>query len=247
MQDLATCDPFVILGATGATGQQLARDLHARGAKLRLLARDEAKLQQLAAELHAEPTVLAGADAATVRDALLSACQSGPTAGIAHCIGSLLLKPAKRTTIEEWHAVIETNLSSAFGVTMAAADCMKNGGSVVFCSSVAANLGLANHEAIAAAKAGLIGLARAAAASNLRRKIRFHCVAPALVDSQMTEQLLSRDGMREAAAKQNPLGRIGTPGDVARAIAFLLDPQNDWIDGQVLGVDGGFGSLRGLA
>lgn len=247
MKDLADCDPFVILGATGATGQQLARDLHARGAKLRLIARDATKLAELADSLGADQTILAGADAASVRDALVDSCKDSPTAGIAHCIGSLLLKPAKRTTVEEWHSVIETNLSSAFGVTMAAADCMKAGGSVVFCSSVAANLGLANHEAIAAAKAGLIGLARAAAASHLRRKIRFHCVAPALVESQMTEQMLGRAGMREAAAKQNPLGRIGTPGDISRAIMFLLDPQNDWIDGQVLGVDGGFGSLRGLA
>ena len=246
MQDLVTCDPFIILGATGATGQQLARDLHARGAKLRLLARDEAKLDELALSLGADRTVLAGADAVTIRDALLTACADGPAAGIAHCIGSLLLKPAKRTTVEEWHEVIEINLSSAFGVTMAAADCIKNGGSVVFCSSVAASLGLPNHEAIAAAKAGLVGLARAAAASHLRRNIRFHCVAPALVESQMTAQLLSRQGMREAASKQNPSGRIGRPDDVARAIAFLLDPKNDWIDGQVLGVDGGFGSLRGL-
>ncbi|MGK0205929.1 MAG: NAD(P)-dependent dehydrogenase (short-subunit alcohol dehydrogenase family) [Planctomycetota bacterium] len=246
MQDLATCNPFIILGATGATGQQLARDLHERGAKLRLLARDETKLNELADSLNAERTVLAGADAISIRDAMLAACADGPAAGVAHCIGSLLLKPAKRTTAEEWHEVIETNLSSAFGVTMAAVDCMKGGGSVVFCSSVAASLGLPNHEAIAAAKAGLIGLARAAAASHLRRNIRFHCVAPALVDSQMTAQLLGRTGMREAAAKQNPSGRIGRPDDVSRAIAFLLDPKNDWIDGQILEVDGGFGSLRGL-
>jgi NAD(P)-dependent dehydrogenase (short-subunit alcohol dehydrogenase family) len=224
----------------------LARDLHARGAKLRLLARDEAKLDELALSLGADRTVLTGADAISIRDAMLTACADGPVAGVAHCIGSLLLKPAKRTSIEEWHEVIETNLSSAFGVTMAASDCIKNGGSVVFCSSVAASLGLPNHEAIAAAKAGLVGLARAAAASHLRRNIRFHCVAPALVESQMTAQLLSRQGMHEVAAKQNPIGRIGRPDDVARAIAFLLDPKNDWIDGQVLGVDGGFGSLRGL-
>ena len=63
----------------------------------------------------------------------------------------------------------------------------------------------------------------------------------------MTAGLLERAGMREAAAKQNPSGRIGTPDDVARAIEFLVDPANDWIDGQVLGVDGGFGVLRGLA
>lgn len=247
MQDLSTCDPFVIIGATGATGRQLAHDLHARGARLRLLARDPLALAELAESLGAQTTPLSGVGAAPIRDALLQACADGPAAGVAHCIGSVLLKPAKRTSVDEWHDVLETNLSSAFGVTMAAPDCLKKGGSVVFCSSVAASFGLPNHEAIAAAKAGLIGLARAAAASNLRRNIRFHCVAPALVDSQMTESLLSRPGMREAAARQNPSGRIGKPDDVSRAIAFLLDPANDWIDGQVIGVDGGFGVMAGLS
>lgn len=247
MRDLSNCDPFVILGATGATGMQLAQDLRARGARLHLIARDQPALEKLAAGLEAEHSLLTGVDVASVRDTLLAACSSGPAAGIAHCIGSLLLKPAKRTSIEEWHDVIETNLSSAFGVTMAAPDCLKKGGSVVFCSSVAAQLGLPNHEAIAAAKAGLIGLVRAAAASNLRRNVRFHCVAPALVDSQMTSALLDRPGMRETAAGQNPSGRIGVPSDVSQAIAFLLDPSNAWINGQVLGVDGGFGRVRGLA
>lgn len=246
MNDLSSAGTFVVLGATGAVGQQLARDLHARGADVLLLARDEARRTELASSLGAAHADLPGVDAATVAATLREATDGRELAGIAHCVGSLLLKPAKRTTVEEWHDVLETNLSSAFGVTMAAPDLIRNGGAVVFCSSVAAQLGLPNHEAIAAAKAGLIGLARAAAASNLRRNIRFHCVAPALVESDMTQELLQRAGMREATAKQNPLGRIGAPGDVARAIAFLLDPQNDWLDGQVLGVDGGFGSVRGL-
>ncbi|MCK5944366.1 MAG: SDR family oxidoreductase [Planctomycetes bacterium] len=246
MQDLSKAGPFAVLGATGAVGSQVARLLHDRGAQLALLARDADRLRPLADELGATAVTLPDAGPASVRDALLQACADRPLAGVAHCIGSLLLKPARRTTVEEWHDVIQTNLSSAFGVTMAAPVRMTDGGSVVFCSSVAATLGLANHEAVAAAKAGLIGLARAAAASNARRGIRFHCVAPALVDSQMTEAMLARSGMREAAAKQNPLGRIGTPADVARAIVFLLDPTNDWIDGQVLGVDGGFGVLRGV-
>ncbi|MFK7742327.1 MAG: SDR family NAD(P)-dependent oxidoreductase [Planctomycetota bacterium] len=253
--DFAELPPFVILGATGAVGQELARRLHARGAKLRLIARDADKLSALQAELGAaaagsadsiETTLLEASDPASIQAAVLEANQAGPCSGIAHCIGSLLLKPARSTSFEEWHEVLETNLSSAFAVTTAAPKVMKQGGSVVFCSSVAASLGLANHEAIAAAKAGLVGLARAASASNVRRNLRFHCVAPALVDSQMTESLLSREGMREAAAKQNPLGRIGTPKDVANAILFLLDPDNDWIDAQVLGVDGGYGVLRPL-
>lgn len=246
MNDLRDAAPFVVLGATGAVGRRLAADLAARGARLILLARDAERLAAVATPLGAHPHVLPGIDAGSVRDALLAACEDRPVAGVAHCVGSLLLKPASRTTPQEWHDVLETNLSSAFGVSMAAPTVMPDGGSIVFCSSVAATLGLANHEAIAAAKAGLIGLARATAASHVRRGIRCHCVAPALVDSGMTAPLLARPGMREAAAKQNPLGRIGEPADVARAIAFLLDPANAWLDGQVLGVDGGFGALRGL-
>jgi NAD(P)-dependent dehydrogenase (short-subunit alcohol dehydrogenase family) len=130
---------------------------------------------------------------------------------------------------------------------MAVPEVMKQGGAVVFASSVAASVGLANHEAIAAAKAGIEGLARSLAATHNRRGIRAHCVAPALVESRMTADLLARAGMREAAAKLNPAGRIGAPDDVARAMAFLLDPANSWLSGQVLGVDGGQGVLRPLA
>ena len=247
MNDLASAGTFVVLGATGAVGSCLAADLHARGARLLLLARSAERLAAVAEPLGAATALLPAVDPASIKNTLLTACQGQPVAGIAHCIGSLFLKPAHRTTPAEWSEVLEVNLSSAFGVTMAVPELMAGGGSVVFCSSVAASLGLANHEAIAAAKAGLVGLARAAAATHARRGIRFHCVAPALVDSRMTASMLERAGMREAAAKQNPSGRIGTPADVARAIAFLLDPANAWIDGQVLGVDGGYGVVRPLA
>jgi 3-oxoacyl-[acyl-carrier protein] reductase len=247
MNDLAGAGNFVILGATGAVGSKLAADLHARGAKLVLLARDGDRLAALAEPLGARTALLQALDPAAVKGSLLTACAGEPVAGIVHCVGSLFLKPAHRTTPAEWDEVLQTNLSSAFGVTMALPELMPAGGAVVFCSSVAALLGLANHEAIAAAKAGLIGLARAAAATHARRGIRCHCVAPALVDSRMTAAMLERAGMREAAAKQNPSGRIGTPADVARAIAFLLDPENAWLNGQVLGVDGGYGVVRPLA
>ncbi len=235
---------FAVLGATGAVGSALAAHLASRGASLVLLARDEARLRALAEPLGASWGLLPGVSATAVRDALLTACADRQLVGIAHCVGSLLLKPAKTTTADEWQEVLDVNLSSAFGVTMAVPELMKGGGAVVFVSSVAATLGLPNHEAIAAAKAGLIGLARAAAATHARRGIRFHCIAPALVKSRMTAALLARPGMLEATSKQNPSGRIGEPEDVARAMAFLLDPENSWLDGQVLGVDGGFGVLR---
>lgn len=247
MSDLGGAGTFVVLGATGAVGSALARNLAGRGASLLLLARDEARLRELAEPLGARHALLPGVTAEVVKQTLLHACGDQPVAGIAHCVGSLLLKPAHRTTAAEWQEVVDVNLSSAFGVTMAVPELVRDGGAVVFVSSVAATLGLANHEAIAAAKAGLIGLTRAAAATHARRGIRFHCVAPALVRSRMTSAMLDRPGMLEATRKQNPSGRIGEAADVARALAFLLDPDNSWLNGQVLGVDGGYGVLRPLA
>ncbi len=244
MSDLAAAGTFVILGATGAVGSALARRLASRGAALILLARDEGRLASVAGELGARAAVLSGVGAAAVETALTEAVADTQVAGIAHCLGSLLLKPAKATSEAEWLDVLETNLCSAFGVARAAPKLVHKGGSVVFCSSVAAQIGLPNHEAIAAAKAGVEGLTRAVAASNLRAAIRCNCVAPALVRSRMTQALLDRPGMLETVGKRNPSGRIGEAEDIARTIEFLLDPASSWINGQVLGVDGGFRALQ---
>ena len=111
-------------------------------------------------------------------------------------------------------------------------------------SSVAARIGLANHEAIAAAKAGIIGLTLAAAASYAERGIRVNCVAPGLVRTPLTARLTATEAALKVSAAMHPLGRIGEPGDVAAAIAWLLDPQQSWITGQVLGIDGGLATIQ---
>ena len=121
---------------------------------------------------------------------------------------------------------------------------MKDGGSVVLVSTVAAGTGLPNHEAIAAAKSGIEGLARSAAATYAGRGLRFNVVAPGLVDTPLASRITSSERTLEHSRKMHPLGRIGVPGDVAEAINFLLGQQSDWITGQVLGIDGGLGATR---
>lgn len=121
---------------------------------------------------------------------------------------------------------------------------MDRGGSVVLVSSAAAEVGLANHEAIAAAKGGVAALARAAAATYAASNIRVNAVAPGLVETPLTERITRSPAARQSSEQMHALRRLGTPDDVASLIAWLLDPGNAWVTGQVIGIDGGLARVR---
>ncbi len=236
----------MVFGATGGIGAELCRRLAAAGRPVMLVGRDESKLSALATELGARHAVADTEDSAQV-----SRCFEGlrrdhlRCVGVAHCVGSLLLKPAHLTSDEDWSQTISVNLTSAFHVLREAVGAMREeGGSVVLVSSVAARRGLPNHEAIAAAKAGVIGLTLSAAASYARHAIRVNCVAPGLVRTPLTQSLTSNEGIARKSAAMHPLGRIGEAGDVASAIQWLLDPQQSWVTGQVISIDGGMSSVH---
>ena len=237
---------YIVTGATGGVGQALARRLHQSGATLYLSARDEAKLLPLTQALNARPLLLDTTDAGAIDEALKTVqAQAGRLDGLAHCVGSLILKPAHLTKPDEWLHTMNTNLSSAFYWLRASVRLMEKsgGGSVVFVSSAAARLGIANHEAIAAAKAGLHGLALSAAATYAPKNIRVNVVAPGLVESPLTEKLLNSDLARQESVKKHALNRLGTPEQVASALDWLLNPEQDWVTGQIIGVDGGLATI----
>lgn len=236
----------LVLGASGGIGSALARRLAAGGARVVLGGRDATRLEELARELDAPICVLETTSFASCEQAVREvAAAHGRLDGLANCVGSLLLKPAHRTDEAEWRAVCSANLDSAFATVRAGAAAMlKSGGSIVLVSSTAARVGLPNHEAIAAAKAGVIGLALAAAASYAPRGIRVNVVAPGLTRTPLAAGLLSSPAAEQASIALHPLGRLGEPEDVARALAWLLDPEQSWVTGQVLGVDGGLSSVR---
>lgn len=168
----------------------------------------------------------------------------GSLDGVVNCAGSLLLKPAHLTSESEWQQTLSASLTTSFAIVRAAGKYMTGGGSVVLLGSAACEIGLANHEAIAAAKAGIVGLARSAAATYAHLGLRFNVVEPGLTETRLTVSLTSNDMLKKGSIAMHPLARLGTPNDIANAIIFFLNPENNWITGQHLAVDGGLSSVK---
>lgn len=224
---------YLIIAASSSIGQAVVKTLISQGDTVITTARDNCKIQ---------PDVLLDAtDFDAVNEVFK---QAGPIDGVVNCAGSLLLKSAHTTTHDQYQSVIDASLTTAFATVRAAGLNMKSGGSVVLISSAAASVGLANHEAISAAKAGIIGLAQSAAATYALLNLRFNVIAPGMTDTPLTAHLVSNTLALNASKAMHALDRIGTPEDIARAIVFLLKPENNWITGQVLAVDGGLSKVR---
>jgi NAD(P)-dependent dehydrogenase (short-subunit alcohol dehydrogenase family) len=239
---------FLVLGGYGGIGSELVRSLEASGNAVAVAGREKSKLDALSVDASAGRFEIDATNSEEVEHAAREvASVQGRLDGMANCVGSLLLKPAHVTRPEEWKSTIETNLGSAFAVVRAAGRIMGPGGSVVLVSSAAARIGVANHEAIAAAKAGIIGLTLSAAATYASKGLRFNAVAPGLVRTPLTARITGNEPATQASVAMHALGRLGEPADVARLIVWLLDPDNSWITGQVYGVDGGLATLRSRA
>jgi NAD(P)-dependent dehydrogenase (short-subunit alcohol dehydrogenase family) len=237
----------LITGARGGVGRALAAQLTAQGARVVAVGRDAASLADVPAALHiaADTTTPEGALAA------ITQCteQLGAPTLLAHCVGSTLIAPLHRTKAEQARDVLRINLDSALYTLSAWVDCLREqklAGSAVFVSSVVARIGVANHEAIAAAKGGVEALVRSAAASYAPQGLRVNAVAPGMTETPMTANMLKVPAMREGAEKQYPLGGVQTAEQVAQTMAWLLSDASSRVTGQVIAVDGGFTTIRPL-
>jgi len=224
---------FLVIAASSGIGQATVSLLKQAGHSVFTTARDKSKITPDA--------VLDATDFEAV-DAAFQ--QAGDVDGVVNCSGSLLLRSAHLTSKEQYQAVIDASLTTAFATVRSAGKHMNSGGSVVLISSAAAMAGLTNHEAISAAKAGIIGLTLSAAATYAGQNLRVNAVAPGLTETPLTAALTGSETSRKFSESMHALGRLGKPEDIARAIVFLLDPANSWITGQVLAVDGGLSSVR---
>jgi NAD(P)-dependent dehydrogenase (short-subunit alcohol dehydrogenase family) len=236
----------LITGATGGIGRALAQQLRAQGLQVAVVGRDAARLAQVDADLRitADTTTPEGAAQA------LSACTAGLGAApalLAHCVGSTLIAPLHRTRLDAYRELMRVNLDSAVFMLQAWIGALQGApGAAVFASSVVARIGVANHEAIAAAKGGVEALVRSAAATYATQGLRVNAVAPGMTETPMTASMLKLPAMREGAGRQYPLGGVQSAEQVADVMAWLLGDGAARITGQVIAVDGGFTTIRPL-
>ncbi len=181
-------------------------------------------------------------DADATRSAALELAAEAPSTTIVHCAGAIREKPIEETLIADLAALANLHLAAALSLVQANLAAMKQAhyGRIVLISTRAV-LGLAKRTAYSSTKAGMLGLARTWALELAPHGVTVNVVAPGpIAETEMFEELIPPGSPKmSAAARQVPVGRLGTPHDVARAVMFLADPQAAFITGQTLFVCGG--------
>lgn len=252
----STTEPFVdfsgrrlvVTGASSGIGRAIAVELGRRGAHLVLMGRDAQRLEETARLTSGvEVDVLAldlreaAAAAAAVREVV---ARRGRLAGLCHCAGVVETLPLSALRLDSFRAMFEVNVTAGLELarTVTRRDCLEEaGGAILFVSSIYASVGQAGQIGYSASKGALLAAARAMAVELARRKIRVNTISPGLVHTPLADAALAKLDPQKLQALEaaHPLGS-GTPEDVARAAAFLLAPQNRWITGIDLVIDGGY-------
>jgi 3-oxoacyl-[acyl-carrier protein] reductase len=235
----------LVTGASQGIGRSCALKLASTGATVALAARNQEKLNELVREISG-----AGGKAATftvdVSDEaqIKSACkavitQFGKIDILVNNAGITRDQLVMRMKRSDWDAVLSTNLTSAYLCIQQVIGSMlkQRWGRIINIASVFGQMGQAGQANYAASKAGLIGLTMAIAREVGSRTITCNAVAPGLIETAMTAGL--GDEFKQNAVKQIPLGRVGSPEDVAHAVAYLASEEASYITGHVLNVNGG--------
>jgi 3-oxoacyl-[acyl-carrier protein] reductase len=235
----------LITGASQGIGRACALKLAEAGAAVALAARNQEKLEELAKAISGN-----GGQAATFamdvgdEQQIKSGCKAalekfGKIDILLNNAGITRDQLVMRLKRPDWDAVLNTNLTSAYlSIQQVIGSMLRNRwGRIVNMTSIFGEMGQAGQANYASSKAGLIGLTMAIAREVGSRNITCNAVAPGFIETAMTATL-SEDFRREAI-KQIPLGRLGTPDDVANAVAFLASEEASYITGHVLSVNGG--------
>ena len=234
-----------VTGASQGIGRACALKLATEGATVAVAARNQDKLNELVTEITAAGGKAAAfaldvTDEEQVKSAIKAAiAQSGKIDILVNNAGITRDQLVMRMKRADWDAVLQTNLTSAYLCAQAVTSYMlkQRWGRIINITSIFGQMGQAGQANYAASKAGLIGLTMAVARELGSRNITCNAVAPGFIETPMTDVL--GDEFKQSAAKQIPLGRVGSPADVASAVAFLASDEASYITGHVLNVNGG--------
>ena len=234
-----------VTGASQGIGRACALKLATEGAAVAVAARNQEKLNELvneitAAEGKAAAFALDVTDEEQVKSAIKAAtAQFGKIDILVNNAGITRDQLVMRMKRADWDAVLQTNLTSAYLCIQQVTGSMlkQRWGRIINIASVFGQMGQAGQANYSASKAGLIGLTMAIARELGSRNITCNAVAPGFIETAMTDAL--GDEFKQSAAKQIPLGRVGSPADVASAVAFLASDEASYITGHVLNVNGG--------
>jgi len=235
----------LVTGASQGIGRACALKLAREGAAVAVAARNQEKLNELVSEItgtggKAAAFALDVTDEEQVKSAMKAAIsQLGKIDILVNNAGITRDQLVLRMKRADWNAVLETNLTSAYFCIQQVMSSMlkQRWGLIINISSVFGQMGQAGQANYAASKAGLIGLTMAIAREVGSRNITCNAVAPGFIETAMTATL--GDEFKQNAAKQIPLGRVGSVEDVASAVAFLASDEASYITGHVLNVNGG--------
>src|ERR1700722_15611789 len=234
-----------VTGASQGIGHACALKLATEGATVAVAARSQEKLNELVSEITAGggkvfAFVLDVTDEEQVKSTIKSAiAQFGKIDILVNNAGITRDQLVMRMKRADWDAVLQTNLTSAYLCIQQVTSSMlkQRWGRIINIASVFGQMGQAGQANYAASKAGLIGLTMAIARELGSRNITCNAVAPGFIETAMTATLTEE--FKQSAVKQIPLGRVGTPEEVASAVAYLASEEASYITGQVLGVNGG--------
>lgn len=151
------------------------------------------------------------------------------------------IAPVDQIKLKDWNDILQVNLTAPFLIMQAVIPSMvkKNFGRIVNISSVFGNVSKEMRASYSASKFGLLGLTKACALDYAKNNVLVNCIAPGFIDTELTRSILNEDQIRHMTSLV-PLKRLGTPDEIANSVAFIASPENKYITGQLILVDGGF-------